>query len=287
MRFKGLFVPQTAAEAVEAFQKANGEAFYVNGGTDVMVVAREKDRFDGKLGIDLSNLSELKTIRDEGDSLVIGAGCTHSQIAASLPVRRYAGVLAAASSEVGSPQIRNRGTIGGNIANASPAADTLGPLALLNARLTLLGPQGTRELPLCEVITAPYRNALLPGELITAVRIDKLDCTQKFFKLGRRRALAISRLTVSVAGRVENGKIAELRVALGSAFPRPMRFPEITDVAVGQTPTPELLRHVAEATAAKLPEIAGIRASTLYKQPVSQKLLERLLGEVFEVKLDG
>lgn len=287
MRFKGLFVPQTAAEAVEAFQKANGEVFYVNGGTDVMVVAREKDRFDGKLGIDLSNLSELKTIRDEGDSLVIGAGCTHSQIAVSLLVRRYAGVLAAASSEVGSPQIRNRGTIGGNIANASPAADTLGPLALLNARLTLLGPQGTRELPLCEVITAPYRNALLPGELITAVRIDKLDCTQKFFKLGRRRALAISRLTVSVAGRVENGKIAELRVALGSAFPRPMRFPEITDVAVGQTPTPELLRHVAEATAAKLPEIAGIRASTLYKQPVSQKLLERLLGEVFEVKLDG
>ena len=86
MRFKGLFVPQTAAEAVEAFQKANGEAFYVNGGTDVMVVAREKDRFDNKLGIDLSNLSELKTIRDEGDSLVIGAGCTHSQIAASLPV---------------------------------------------------------------------------------------------------------------------------------------------------------------------------------------------------------
>lgn len=287
MRFKGLFVPQTAAEAVETFQKANGEAFYVNGGTDVMVVAREKDRFDNKLGIDLSNLSELKTIRDEGDSLVIGAGCTHSQIAASLPVRRYAGVLVAASSEVGSPQIRNRGTIGGNIANASPAADTLGPLALLNARLTLLGPQGTRELPLCEVITAPYRNALLPGELITAVRIDKLDCTQKFFKLGRRRALAISRLTVSVAGCVENGKIAELRVALGSAFPRPMRFPEITNAAVGQTPTPELLRHVAEATAAKLPEIAGIRASTLYKQPVSQKLLERLLGEVFEVKLDG
>lgn len=287
MRFKGLFVPKTAAEAVETFQNANGEAFYVNGGTDVMVAAREKDRFDGKLGIDLSNLAELKTIRDEGDSLVIGAGCTHSQIAASLPVCRYAGVLAAASSEVGSPQIRNRGTIGGNIANASPAADTLGPLALLNARLTLLGPQGTRELPLGEVITAPYRNALLPGELITAVRIDKLDCTQKFFKLGRRRALAISRLTVSVVGRVENGKIAELRVALGSAFPRPMRFPEITDAAVGQAPTPELLRHVAEATAAKLPEIAGIRASTLYKQPVSQKLLERLLGEVFEVKLDG
>ena len=287
MRFSGLFVPKTVPEAIEAFERANGAAFYVNGGTDVLVVAREKDRFDGKLAIDLSGLAELKELREETDTLLIGAGCTHARIAADPLVRRYASVLAAASSEVGSPQIRNRGTLGGNIANASPAADTLGPLALHRARLLLRGPQGARECALGELVTAPYRNALLPGELIEAVRIDKLDCPQRFFKLGRRRALAISRLTVSVSGRLTDGRIDDLRVALGSAFPRPMRFPEITDAAVGQTPTPELLRHVAEATAAKLPEIAGIRASTLYKQPVSQKLLERLLGEVFEVKLDG
>lgn len=286
MRFSGFFVPNTVEEAIAAFQEANGEAFYVNGGTDVMVIAREKDRYDGKLAIDLSNLRELKSLCDGGDGLLIGAGCTHTQIAASELVRRYACVLAAASSEVGSPQIRNRGTIGGNIANASPAADTLGPLALLDARLLLHGPQGERECPLGEIVTAPYRTALLPGEMIVAVRVDKLDCPQRFFKLGRRRALAISRLTVSVSGRLEDGTIKDLRVALGSAFPRPMRFPEITDAARGQAPTPELLRHIAGATAAKLPEIAGVRASTLYKQPVSRKLLERLLGEVFEVKLD-
>lgn len=284
MHFSGLFVPKTVAEAIAAFEQANGAAFYVNGGTDVLVVAREKDRFDGKLAIDLSGLAGLKELREEADTLLIGAGCTHARIAADPLVRHYASVLAAASSEVGSPQIRNRGTIGGNIANASPAADTLGPLALHRARLLLRGPQGARECPLEELVTAPYRNALLPGELIEAVRIDKLDCPQRFFKLGRRRALAISRLTVSVSGRLTDGRIDDLRVALGSAFPRPMCFPEITDAAQGERPTPELLRRIAEQTAAKLPEIAGVRASTFYKQPVSQKLLERLLGELFEVR---
>lgn len=284
MRFSGLFVPKTVQEAIEAFERANGAAFYVNGGTDVLVVAREKDRFDGKLAIDLSNLAELKELREETDTLLIGAGCTHARIAADPLVRRYASVLAAASSEVGSPQIRNRGTLGGNIANASPAADTLGPLALHRARLLLRGPQGARECALGELVTAPYRNALLPGELIEAVRIDKLDCPQRFFKLGRRRALAISRLAVSVSGRLTDGRIDDLRVALGSAFPRPMCFPEITEAVQGERPTPELLRRIAAQTAAKLPEIAGVRASTLYKQPVSQKLLERLLGELFEVQ---
>ena len=284
MRFSGLFVPKTVPEAIEAFERANGAAFYVNGGTDVLVVAREKDRFDGKLAIDLSGLAELKELREEADTLLIGAGCTHARIAADPLVRRYASVLAAASSEVGSPQIRNRGTLGGNIANASPAADTLGPLALHRARLLLRGPQGARECSLGELVTAPYRNALLPGELIEAVRIDKLDCPQRFFKLGRRRALAISRLTVSVSGRLTDGRIDDLRIALGSAFPRPMCFPEITEAVQGECPTPELLRRIAAQTAAKLPEIAGVRASTLYKQPVSQKLLERLLGELFEVR---
>lgn len=287
MRFSGLYVPQTVEDAIKTFEKAEGAAFYVNGGTDVMVVAREKDRYNGKLAIDLSNLDELKFLRDEGNSLLIGSGETHTQIAASDLIHRYAKVLAMASAEVGSPQIRNRGTIGGNIANASPAADTLGPLALLNARLLLRGPQGERECALNEIVVGPYRTALLPGEVIVAIRVDKVDCAQRFFKLGRRRALSISRLTVSVSGALKNRKIDDLRIALGSAFPYPMCFPEISRDAQGQEPTAELLREIARRTAEKLPEIAGIRASTLYKQPVSQKLLERQLGELFEVKLDG
>ena len=177
-----------------------------------------------------------------------------------------------------------RGLAAAAAASASALGLGVGDFRLVWARLLLRGPQGARECSLGELVTAPYRNAPLPGELIEAVRIDKLDCPQRFFKLGRRRALAISRLTVSVSGRLTDGRIDDLRVALGSAFPRPMCFPEITEAVQGERPTPELLRRIAAQTAAKLPEIAGVRASTLYTQPVSQKLLERLLGELFEVQ---
>lgn len=281
---RSFFKAQTVEEALRAY--AEGNAFFLNGGTDVMVTMREKDCYDGKRAIDLSDLQELKQISEQEQTISIGAGCTHSAIAEAPLLRRYASVLCDACAEVGSPQIRNRGTIGGNIANASPAADTLAPLALLQARLTLQSAEGTRVLPIQEVILAPYRNALAPGELITGIEIDKLRMRQCFFKLGRRRALAISRLTVCAAGdRAEDGSISELRIALGSAFPKPMTFPEVNAQAIGQQPTAGLLRQIAQETAAKLPEIAGLRASTQYKQSVSRMLLARALGEVFEVSV--
>ncbi len=289
MGIRGFYKPGTAEEAARAFAAADGNAFYLNGGTDVLVAAREKDTFDGRLAIDISDLQELKQLCEGENSIFVGAGCTHSTVAASALIKRYASVLAAACAEVGSPQIRNRGTIGGNIANASPAADTLAPLALLNARLTLRSAEGMRELALQQVVTGPYQTALVPGELITKIQIDKLPPGERqcFIKLGRRKALAISRLTVCVAGaKAENGCISDLRIALGSAFPQPLVFPELNAQAIGQKPTAQLLALIAEATAAKLPEIAGVRSSTRYKQPVSRLLLARALGEVFEVSID-
>ena len=275
--------PKTLAELAQALSAATEKAKIIAGGTDFIIKERA-GKFAPDLLIYPGFIPELNTVTKENGVLRIGAAVPMNGITAALKDDKAFCAIADAASDVGSPQIRNRGTLGGNIANASPAADTLGPLALHRARLLLRGPQGARECSLGELVTAPYRNALLPGELIEAVRIDKLDCPQRFFKLGRRRALAISRLTVSVSGRLTDGRIDDLRVALGSAFPRPMCFPEITEAVQGERPTPELLRRIAAQTAAKLPEIAGVRASTLYKQPVSQKLLERLLGELFEVQ---
>ena len=289
MGLSGFQTAWTVEEALRAFQEADGDAFYIHGGTDVMVIARKTDRFDKKLAIDISRLDGLKGISEKEGCICIGAGCSHRSVADSPIICQYAPALAKACSQIGSPQIRNRGTIGGNIANASPAADTLGPLAMYRASVTLQSMNGTRVLPLRDVITGPGRISLTPGELITEIRIDKLpeDCRHGFFKLGRRRALAISRLTVSAAGRLAaDGTISDLRTALGSAFPRPAVFPEIDAMAIGERPVPELLHEIAAAVAAKLPEIAGMRPSTLYKQPVSQNLLERLLGEIFEVKTD-
>lgn len=287
MNFSNFFRPATVEEAIRLHREHQG--VYLAGGTDVVVKNRESQCYRGKAVIDLTAVQELRYIVEEETVLRIGAMTTHREIAASEPVRRYAPVLAEGSGSVGSPQIRNRGTIGGNLGNASPAADTLAPLALLKAVIVVEGSEGRRELPVDQFITGPYRNALKEDELIREVVVEKLGSNyrQTYYKLGRREALAISRLTVCAAGRLEEGRIADLRISIGSAFPSPRMFPEINAMGEGKQPSVELFRSIAKAEAAKLPEIAGVRASTMYKQPVSEKLIQRLLCQIYEVKEDG
>lgn len=289
MNFGSFYRPETVEEAIRLYQQA-GEAVYVAGATDVLVANREDARYQGKAVIDLTRVKELCYIKEESDCLRIGAMCTHAQIAADPLINRYAGALAKACGEVGSPQIRNRGTLGGNLANASPAADSFGPLVMLRAQVVLQGAGAARSLPVTELITGPGRSALRDGELIREIVVEKLDASyrQAFYKLGRRQALAISRLTVSAAGQLTaDGQIAGLRVALGAAFPRPMMFEDVNSIAEGKQPSAELFHQVAVRLAEKLPEIAGVRASTRYKQPVSQALVQRLLCKLYEVNPDG
>lgn len=287
MPFRDFFRPGAVEQAIILHQSENG--VYVAGGTDVLVDCRTKRHFDGKSIIDLTALPGLSGIVETENTVTIGALCTHAQIAASELVRSCAPNLAKACSVVGSPQIRHRGTIGGNLGNASPAADTFGPLALYGAEILLRGARGVRTVPVEEFITGPYRNILGDGEIITGVQIEKLEgFHHAFYKLGRREALAISRLTVSVAGKLaEDGTIEDLRISYGSAFPHPFLITVGREIAVGRHPHRKLLQETARAAAAKLPEIAGIRASTLYKQPVSEKLTERLLCQIFEVEMNG
>lgn len=290
MSFGGFYQPHSAADAMQYAAQNPDTSFYLSGGTDVLVIAREKPRYDGKTAIDLSGLQELRAITEEAHHLLLGGGCTHAQLAESPLTARYARVLQEACGTVGSPQIRNRGTLAGNLGNASPAADTLGPLSLLNAQVILRSVHGVRTLPVDQFVTGPYRTARQPEELIAAVRVEKLDgeWRQEFEKLGRREALAISRLTVSAAGRRNgDGTLAELRLSLGSAFPHPMRFADVEALAEGRVPSEALFEEIAEALSQKLPQIAGIRASTQYKQPVSRNLTKRLLCRLFEVNGDG
>lgn len=287
MPFRDFFRPMSVEQAIMLHQTENG--VYMAGGTDVLVDCRTKRHFDGKSVIDLTALPGLSDITEAENRVSIGALCTHAQIAASELVHSCAPNLAKACGVVGSPQIRHRGTIGGNLGNASPAADSFGPLALYGAEIFLRGRDGARTIPVEEFITGPYRNGLRDGEIITGVQLEKLEgFRHAFYKLGRREALAISRLTVSVAGKLAaDGTIADLRISYGSAFPHPFLITEGREIAAGRRPDRALLREAARAAAAKLPEIAGIRASTLYKQPVSEKLTERLLCRIFEVESDG
>lgn len=285
MSFAGFLQPETPQEAVAMHAEYGGRALYCAGATDILVAAREDETLRKKILIDINGLEQLRSIHEENDMIQIGALCTHAEIAKSDLIRRYCGALSKGCLSVGSPQIRNRGTIGGNIGNASPAADLFGPLALLRANVMLLGENGLRSLPLNQVVAGPYRNTLEENELVLGVTVDKLDgYRQDYYKLGRREALAISRLTVSAAARLDgNGTIMDLRVALGAALPKPLLFEDVDALAVGKTPSDKVAQQVAEALSQKLPEIAGIRASTRYKQPVSRNLTLRMLRNLLEV----
>ena len=220
---------------------------------------------------------------EQEEALVIGSGATHGQIANSPLVRRFAPPLAQACAQVGAQQLRNRATLGGNIANASPAGDTLAPLAALDAFVELDRLGRHRRLPLTELILAPGRTALEEREFIRTLWVPKLPegARSGFLKIGHRQALAISRLTLAavlILG--AEGTIRELRLSVGAVFPRPLRFAELEKGARGLSAEDDCLEEIARALSEKIPEAAGRRASTAYKQPVCRLACLGLLKEL-------
>lgn len=278
------YVRVDSREAYEqALASIEGPVILVAGGSDVLVQAREDDRYQDHTALDIFGIKELKQIEEEGDDLLIGAGVTHEAIAQSPLVKRYAPILAEAALSVGSLQIRNHASIGGNIANASPAADTLAALAVLDARI-LVWKGGKEELlSLTELIEGPYRTSLADRDLILQIRIPKLaeSVRYNFTKVGRRKALSISRMTIATLLETDaEGVVTRFDMTVGATFPKPMVFPDISAMLVGKKPGGEDIRQVARALSDKIPEIAGIRASTRYKQPVCRRLSERILEEL-------
>jgi CO/xanthine dehydrogenase FAD-binding subunit len=190
----------------------------VAGGTDLMVDVNAGRRRPGAL-LSLRHVDELRTWRREGDQLVIGAGVTYAQLMAP-ELAALAPGLAQAARTVGSPQIRNTGTLGGNLGTASPAGDTLPVLAALDAVVELADAGGRRSLPLDRFLTGPKTNALRPGELVVAVRIPVVAGPQEFLKIGVRNAMVIA---VASCALVVDWPRRQVACAFGSVGPRPMR----------------------------------------------------------------
>lgn len=283
MNFSSYHRPNSLEELYGLLEQEDGDVLFLSGGTDILVQDRASGKYEGRAVYDLTAVQELKAIRESGGSLYIGGEATHSDVADSPLVRQFAGPLARACSEVGAVQLRNRATIGGNIANASPAGDTLGPLAALDAVICGDRLGEVRWIPVTELIEKPGKLCLDHKEFIREIKIPKLreDIQWCFRKIGRRNAMAISRLTLTVLLRLtEEGTVSDYRAAVGAVFPRPMRFLEMEQQFLGRKLTEDTCREMAELLSLKIPEIAGMRASTRYKQPVTRLLCERLLREM-------
>src|SRR6478752_5601430 len=213
------------------------------------MVALNADRERPDALIDLGRVSELRGWHYEGDELVLGAGLTYTEasdgeVASALPA------LAAASRTVGSPQIRNRGTIGGNLGTASPAGDALPPLLVEGAEVECASVRGSRTVPLAEFVTGVKRTVLAPDELITAVRLTPSQAPQTFMKIGPRNAMVIAVVSLAVTAG------DELRAPFGSASPRPVLV----------TAPREDADTFAERVAAAASPIDDVRGSERYRR---------------------
>jgi CO/xanthine dehydrogenase FAD-binding subunit len=268
--------PTTLDQAVTALASMP-DAQLLAGGTDFMVEVNFGHRRPTDV-VALRRVAELGSFATDGDEVVLGANVTYSQMQTDL-AKALPG-LAAAARTVGSPQIRNAGTIGGNVATASPAGDTLPFLAAVDADVVLASAGGTRRLPLADFITAAKRTAILTGELVTEVRFPAVSGPQQFLKVGTRNAMVIS---IACCAMVVDTDHRRVRCAFGSVAPRPLRPTDAEDFISealdwnALTAPPDAVDRFAELAAAAAEPITDHRGTAEYRRHTVKVMARRAL----------
>ncbi len=255
------------------------------GGTDLMVEVDRSEHGDVEVFVDLTRLDGLGEISESGGRITIGALATHAECAASPLLQRLALPLAQACLEVGSPQLRNRATVAGNLVTASPANDTISALAVLNAELTLVSQGGSRTVALSAFHLGVRKTVLEPDELVTAISFDALDDTWRsvYVKLGLRRSQAISVVHLAVACRFDGGinaPVTEARLSLGSVAPTIVRIDDAEAALVGHNLTEERIVNAAELAANAVSPIDDLRSSARYRSSLVGEMVRRALHAV-------
>jgi len=248
------------------------------GGTDVIVKMRS-GMLQPKILLDISRVESLHGIRVEGSSLIIGAATLESDIIRSPLVSQHAPLLGSVLKQLGSVQIRNRGTLGGNIVNASPAADSAIPLLLYNTEVQLVSLADERWVRLEDFFAGPGRTKLEPDEFVRTLRLPIPDSGfQTFFhKVGKRNALTIAIASLGMLLNLVDGVIRELRIAVGSVAPTPLRLRQLEEQLAGRTLDTGFIERACELVAASISPISDIRASADYRKNVIGNLLVRAL----------
>ena len=213
--------------------------------------------------------------------LSVGPLVTHAEIERSSLLRGPWLALAEASASIREPQVKNLGTLGGNVAYAVPSADTAPPLLAFDALLTLRGPQGVRSVPISEFFVSPYRTVLRPAEMLVEIRLPGtgVHFGSAFCKVGRHRGLGLSVVSLAASLQLEAGMIVQARVAMGAAAPTPRRVAEAESSLLGERPDAALFREAGRLVARDAePRAGSIRGSPEHKRDLLMALTERALG---------
>jgi len=277
-----LLTPQTLPEALEMLAEGAPDTVPLAGGTNLIVDMRSGRHRPGVL-VNVAGLDELRFIRREDGHLVMGGGVTIAQVLEDPLIAQYAPVLREAAEVFANPLVRNRATVGGNLVDGSPAANTAPPLLVLDAEVELASKAGTRHVPLDDFLVGVRRTLCRPDELLTAIRwpVPPPGSASAFYKVGLRKSDAISVVSVAVMVACdESGHCEQARFALGSVAPRVIRARAAEEALRGQTLTPGTIAEAARLAAEATRCIDDIRGSAGYRQRVTEVLVRRLLTEV-------
>lgn len=271
--------PRTPAEALRLLS-AEPKALPLAGGTDLMV-GWNLGLLDGRTVLDLSRLDAWRALKPSKGGLSVGALVTHAALRRHPVVRARFPLLAEACATVGAAQIQNRGTIGGNLANASPAADTFPPLAVYEASVRIAGPSGVRELPVLELFAGVKKTHLRPGELISSVELpfpDRKPSAALFRKVGTRLAQAISKTMFAGLLWVDRkGTVEEARLSFGSLAPTARRLHAAESFLKGRPLDEKTVAEAVELLSADVSPIDDIRSTREYRLAASRNILRRFL----------
>jgi CO/xanthine dehydrogenase FAD-binding subunit len=274
---RNVLIPRTLSE-LWLFMENEPEAAVYAGGTDLLVKLHKRGIKASTL-ICLERIEELRAVKEEPDGILIGAAATHSRLIDSAVINKHLPVLVEALKTLGSPLIRNMGTIGGNICHASPAADSLPPLYVLDAAVELRSRDKFRTVPLAAFITGPGETALEKGEIMTGIRVAKPEGfnVHHFAKVGQRKAMSIAIASMAALLKISgSGIVEEARLAWGSVGPMVVRSGNVEAAIVGERLSVSLCEKVSLLAGQAVSPIDDLRASADYRRTVAGNLLTRL-----------
>jgi len=277
------FAPRNIEEALETLFRYGKDIKIIAGGTDLLIQYYDR-LYEIQNWLDLNNIPELREISVNKEKVTIGAMVTHTQLEKSEDIKKYLPALSKAAADIGSPQIRNRGTIGGNIVNASPAGDLLSPLIAYNARFKLLSNKEEITVPAEKFFTGPKETVLKPEQLLTQIilPIPRKKTYSSWIKIGKRKAVVIATINLALVIKIgeDNLFIEDVKVCLGSVAPTPIEIKEIRKKMIGKRLDELDFNELGKLVEDKISPIDDIRGTIEYRKDVAKKIMINALEEI-------
>jgi len=277
------FAPQSLQEALELLEKYGEDVVVLAGGTDLLVQYYDR-LYEVKNWLDLGRLEILKNINLGKKELTIGAMVSHAQIEKSQFIQDYFPILSNSAADIGSPQIKNRGTIGGNIVNASPAGDLLPSLMAYGAMFKLISQKEEKIVPAVDFFIGPKKTILGADQLLSQVilPLPGKHTYGSWTKIGKRRALIIATITLALLMKMDNDDeiIEDISVCLGSVAPTPIQIKEIKAAMIGKKLQQLNFSQLGQLVKDKIHPIDDIRGTREYRKDVARQIMIKALEEV-------